>query len=113
MSSNDGANSSANNTMSGEPSKASGRLHSVKGTAVETIGSLTGSSSLQQSGKEEHAAGEAEYNAAQVKGYAGGTMDRLAGTKDSIVGAVTGDRKQEASGNVRHDKGQAQQNINS
>jgi len=37
------------------PSKASGQFHSVKGTAVEAVGNLTGAQSLQQSGKEEHA----------------------------------------------------------
>ena len=70
----------------------------MKGTAVETIGNLTGAQSWQQSGKEEHAQGEAEYKAAQAKGYAEGTIDRLGGKKDAIVGAVTGDRQQEASG---------------
>jgi len=40
----------------------------VKGTAVETVGNVTGLSSWQQSGKEEHAAGEAELSAAKTKG---------------------------------------------
>lgn len=48
--------------------------------------------------QKEHASGEAEYNAAQAKGYAEGTVDRLAGKKDTVVGAVVGDREQEATG---------------
>ena len=59
---------------------------------------MTGLQSWQQSGKEEHAKGEAEYNAAQAKGYAEGTMDRVGGKKDAVVGALTGDRQQEAQG---------------
>ena len=75
----------------------------MKGTAVETIGNLTGAESWQQSGKEEHAQGEAEYKAAQAKGYTEGTMDRLGGKKDAVVGAITGDRQQELSGRQNFD----------
>ena len=62
------------------------------------IGNMTGAESWQQSGREEHAKGEAEYKAAQAKGYAEGTMDRMGGKKDAVIGALTGDRQQEASG---------------
>ncbi|GBE86718.1 hypothetical protein SCP_0905980 [Sparassis crispa] len=84
----------------------------MKGTAVEAIGNLTGATSWQQSGKEEHAGGEAEYKASQAKGYAEGTMDVLGGKKDAVVGALTGDRTQETTGNARQDKGQMQQEFN-
>lgn len=79
-------------------SKTTGQYHSVKGTTVETIGNLTGATSWQQSGKEEHARGEGEYNAAQAQGYAEGVKDRVVGQKDAVVGAISGDRQQETTG---------------
>ncbi|KAF9219149.1 hypothetical protein BS17DRAFT_434881 [Gyrodon lividus] len=95
-----------------QPSKVSGQLHSVKGTVVETIGDLTGMQSWTQGGKEEHASGEAEYKAAQAKGYVEGVTDRAGGYKDSVLGAVSGDKAKQATGNVRNEKGQAQQEAN-
>ncbi|EGN99977.1 hypothetical protein SERLA73DRAFT_180327 [Serpula lacrymans var. lacrymans S7.3] len=95
-----------------DPSKTSGQFHSAKGTVNETIGSLTGATSWQQSGKDEHAKGESEYNAAKGKGYVEGTTDRIVGKKDTVAGAFTGDKQQQAEGNARHDKGETQQELN-
>ncbi|XP_006455045.1 hypothetical protein AGABI2DRAFT_194746 [Agaricus bisporus var. bisporus H97] len=91
-----------NNTSTSEPSKANGRLHSVKGSAKETIGKVT----------EEHALGEAEYIAGQVKGYAQGTIDEIAGKGDSTVGSITGNKTQQFSGNMRERMGKTQKKMN-
>ena len=79
-------------------SQTTGQYHSVKGTVVETVGNLTGATTWQQSGREEHAAGEAEYNAARAKDYVDGASDRIVGKKDAVLGAISGDHQQEISG---------------
>lgn len=66
-----------------QPDYTTGQLHSVKGTVVEAIGNATGATSWEQSGKEEHASGEAEMVAAQAQGYIDGTKNRILG--DYIV----------------------------
>ncbi|KAJ7272485.1 hypothetical protein C8J57DRAFT_1129526 [Mycena rebaudengoi] len=98
--------------MSSDPSKASGQFHSMKGTAVEAMGNATGMTSMENSGKQEHAEGEAEVKGAQAKGMAEGMIDRAMGMKDSIVGSVMGNQAQQASGNVQKAAGEAKTEMN-
>jgi uncharacterized protein YjbJ (UPF0337 family) len=65
---------------------------------VFQVGDLTGATSWQQSGRQEHFAGEAEIQAAQAKDYIQGTLDHAQGKLDSIIGAVAGDRSREVHG---------------
>lgn len=64
----------------------------------KVVGKATGAHQMESNGRQEHAAGEVEYDAARAKGYAEGTKDRATGFKDSVVGAVTGDSSQQAHG---------------
>ncbi|KAF7422239.1 hypothetical protein PC9H_010395 [Pleurotus ostreatus] len=98
--------------MTNSPDKTTGQFHSTKGTIVETIGNITGSTEWQTSGKQEHAAGEAEYKAAQAQGYVEGTVDRAGGYTDNVVGALTGDKTKQAAGEARREKGELQQRVN-
>ena len=53
---------------------------------------------MKQSGREEHAAGQREVEAAKAKNVAEGVTDRAVGKKDAVVGGLTGDRSQEVAG---------------
>ena len=79
-------------------SQYSGQFHSVKGNLVEAVGNATGWDNWRQSGKEEHAQGEAEQTAAQARDYAEGLTDRVSGKYDAVVGAFSGDKSQQISG---------------
>jgi uncharacterized protein YjbJ (UPF0337 family) len=67
---------------------------------------------MQESGREEHYQGNAQYKAAKAQGCTEGTMDRAGGKKDSTVGALTGDESQQAEGYTREEKGKSHQNMN-
>jgi uncharacterized protein YjbJ (UPF0337 family) len=49
------------------------------------MGEMTGSTGMQESGKEQHAQGEAEISQAEAQGYAEGTKERMAGLKNSVT----------------------------
>ncbi|KAK0220045.1 mismatched base pair and cruciform DNA recognition protein [Armillaria fumosa] len=93
------------------PSKSAGRYHSMKGNIVETVGKLTGSKGLQQSGAEERRGEDTEYNAARAQGYAEGSRDRAADYEE-IIASLTRDKFQQAEGNARQEKGREQQELN-
>ncbi|KAJ7167074.1 hypothetical protein C8R46DRAFT_270068 [Mycena filopes] len=95
-----------------DPSQTSGNFHSMKGTVVESVGNVTGLDSWKTSGKEEHAAGEAETKAAQTKAYGEGLGDRVEGKFDEVTGKVMGNSSKEMSGKVQGTKGQAQMEAN-
>ena len=59
---------------------------------------MTGNPTLRQSGREEHAAGQREVEAAKAKNVAEGVTDRAVGKKDAVVGGLTGDRSQQLAG---------------
>lgn len=83
--------------------------NSTVGGIKETVGNVTGITSLAQSGSEQRASGEAEYKLAQTQEYVEGTADRIGGKVDRVLGAVTGDKAKEASGLAQETKGKAQQ----
>jgi len=62
------------------------------------VGDIIGSKSWQESGKQEHAKGEGEYNAARATDYVKGAGDRVKGMKDAVIGSLTGDKTQQAQG---------------
>lgn len=53
---------------------------------------------MANSGKREHAEGEAETTAAKVQGYVQGAVDQVSGYANSVIGSVTGDKSQQADG---------------
>ena len=102
-----------------EPSKTSAQYHSMKGAVKETVcfsfslrkldlmiplfqlGNVVGSTNLQQSGQQEHAQGEQEYDAARAQAYTGGVTEQLGGKKDQVVGAIISDTEQQNEGKSR------------
>lgn len=67
-------------------------------THLLQVGHMTGATSWQKSGRDEHMAGEAEIQAAEAEAYLQGTIDRAQGKLDAVVGAVTGDRERQMEG---------------
>jgi uncharacterized protein YjbJ (UPF0337 family) len=73
-------------------------MHELKGSAVESVGNMTGSTDWKQSGQQERIQGQGETKAAQAQGYAQGTGERMGGKKDELLGSITGDKSQQAQG---------------
>eukprot|EP00891_Asterochloris_glomerata_P002230 jgi/Astpho2/2230/Aster-03212 len=83
--------------MSGDgPSKISGDAKWATGVVKENVGHVLGNEQMKADGTKQKTEGDAEYKAAQAKGYAEGAKDDLVGGVKKNVAKVTGNDESEA-----------------
>lgn len=84
--------------MHSKPSKLSGKLTRVIGSAKEKIGKATGNRVLQAKGAQQKAKGEVETQRAKAKYYREAKKRSVTGTIKRGVGKVLGNDKMQAEG---------------
>ena len=90
----------------------SGNIDAVTGTIKQNIGYAIGNEQMEAEGALTRAHGNAEVEAARVKGYAEGVVNDVKGTVKNAAGNVIGNEQMRAEGEGQHLKGVAQKEIN-
>ncbi|KAI9296855.1 DNA binding protein, partial [Neoconidiobolus thromboides FSU 785] len=83
------------------------------GSIKENVGSALGNHSLESKGAAQRAEGDAEYKAAQAKGYAEGSKDSVKGSVKDTVGSAIGNEQMQAEGKASKLQGDAKKEMNS
>ncbi|KAL8740288.1 MAG: hypothetical protein Q9184_008512 [Pyrenodesmia sp. 2 TL-2023] len=92
-----------------DPNRTEGAYNQTLGSAKETLGNLTGSTSLQKSGAEQNAAGKGQEAQGQLSDLGTGIQERVKGAAGGMVAGVTGDREKEEEMRMRHDDAKTKQ----
>ncbi|KAI9293645.1 DNA binding protein [Neoconidiobolus thromboides FSU 785] len=99
--------------MSEGPSKINANVNYTIGAIKENVGSVLGNHSLEAKGAAQRTEGDAEYKAAQAKGYAEGAKDSFKGNIKDTVGSAIGNEQMQVEGKASKLRGDAKKEINS
>ncbi|KAL8841511.1 MAG: hypothetical protein Q9170_000894 [Blastenia crenularia] len=92
-----------------DPDRAEGSWNQTLGSAKESLGSFTGSTSLQKEGERQNAEGKGQEAQGQLSDFGSGVQDRVKGAAGGMVAGVTGDREKEEEMRRKHDDAKTKQ----
>ncbi|KAI9227676.1 MAG: putative cruciform DNA binding protein [Piptocephalis tieghemiana] len=99
--------------MAGEPSKLNANMTWAKGQVQSTLGGIINNERMRSQGEADISRGNAEYEAAKAKGYAGGALDKASGTVKDTANQAMGDNAGQAEGKIQKAKGDTRMDMNS